>query len=113
VEAAILLIGDYPALLGTRAQLLGEFQTSATDSAGAAEALRKRRYDLLIVCQSVPESTAEFLIAHAKTLYPDIIVMTLSYAGEERPLGTAVFAPDIYHPSKLQEAVAALLKTGA
>jgi hypothetical protein len=82
VEAAILLIGEYPALLSTRVQLLKEWQTSTTDSEAAAQALRKRRYDLLISCQSIRGSTVQILIAHARTLYPDIMVLTLSYAGE-------------------------------
>jgi hypothetical protein len=53
VEAAILLIGEYPALLSTRVHLLKEWQTSTTDSEAAAQALRKRRYDRLIFCQSI------------------------------------------------------------
>jgi hypothetical protein len=101
VEAAILLIGEYPVLLRTRAQLLKEWQTSTTDSVAAAQALRERRYDLLIFCQSIRASTAQILIAHAKTLHPDTMVLALSYAGEQRP--------DIYHPNKLREAVADLL----
>jgi hypothetical protein len=101
VEAAILLIGEYPALLSTRVQLLKEWQTSTTDSEAAAEALRERRYDLLIFCQSIRGSTVQILIAQARTLYPDIMVLALSYAGEQRP--------GIYHPSKLREAVADLL----
>jgi hypothetical protein len=110
VQATILLIGEYPVLLSTRAHLLREWQTSTTDSAAAAQALRERRYDLLVFCQSVRASTAEILIAQAKTLYPNIKVLALSYAGEHRPLGTAIFAPDIYHPRQLREAVAALLR---
>jgi CheY-like chemotaxis protein len=101
VEAAILLVGEYPVLLRTRAQLLKEWQTSTTDSAAAAQVLRERRYDLLIFCQSIRGSTAQILIAHARTLYPDIMVLALSYAGEQRP--------DIYHPNKLRETVADLL----
>jgi hypothetical protein len=101
VEAAILLIGEYPVLLSMRAQFLKEWQTSTTDSAAAAQALRERRYDLLIFCQSIRGSTVQILIAHARTLYPDIMVLALSYAGEQRP--------GIYHPSKLREAVADLL----
>jgi hypothetical protein len=92
VQAAILLIGEYPALLTTRAQLLREWQTSTTDSTAAAQALRERRYDLLIFCQSIRGSTVQILIAHAKTLYPDIMVLALSYAGEQRP--------GIYHPKQ-------------
>lgn len=109
MQAAILLIGEYPVLLSTRAYLLREWRTSTTDSAATARALRERRYDLLVFCQSVRASTAEILIAQAKTLYPNILFLALSYAGKQRPLGTSIFAPEIYHPSKLREAVAALL----
>jgi hypothetical protein len=101
VQAAILLIGEYPALLSTRVQLLKEWQTSTTDSEAAAKALRERRYDLLIFCQSIRGSTVQILIAQARKLYPDIMVLALFYAGEQRP--------GIYHPSKLREAVADLL----
>jgi hypothetical protein len=79
--------------------LLTEWQTSTTNSEVAAQALRERRYELLIFCQSIRGSTVQILIAHART--PDIMVLALSYAGEQRP--------SIYHPSKLREAFAELL----
>jgi hypothetical protein len=111
VEVAILLIGDYPVLLSTRAQLLRDWPVSTADSATAVQALEQRRYDLLILCQTVPGSTAEWLIAQATKLYPEIRVLALWYDGETRRLNTAVFAPDIYRPSKLREAVASLLQS--
>ena len=109
MRAAILLVGEYQPLLNTRALLLDDWDVVAVDPRGAPGALRERSYDLLIFCQSVPDSTAEKLLAQATKLHPGIEVLALSYDGEQRRLGTTTFAPHVYKPQLLRDAVARLL----
>ncbi len=109
MRAAILLVGEYQPLLDTRAQLLSSWEVVTAYPRDAPEALRERLFDLLILCQSVPDSTAGTLIALATKLHPDIKVLALSYDGEQRRLGTTTFTSDIYKPKQLQDAVARLL----
>ena len=65
MRAAILLVGEYQPLLDTRAQLLSSWEVVTAYPRDAPEALRERLYDLMILCQSVPDSTAGTLIALA------------------------------------------------
>jgi hypothetical protein len=109
VRAAILLVGEYQPLLHTRAQLLSSWEAVTVHPRGAPEPLRERLYDLLILCQSVPDSTAEPLIALATKLHPNIKVLALSCDGGPRSLGTTTFTSDIYKPELLRNAVARLL----
>ncbi len=109
MKAAILLVGEYSPLLETRALLLSDWEVVAVDARGASMALRERLYDLLIFCQSVPDSAARKLLAQATEFHPDIKVLALSYYGEQRRLGTTTFTSDIYKPELLRDAVARLL----
>ena len=56
--AAILIVGDDPVLLQTRADLLREWQVSTSTSRQAFQAIHAAVYDLLIICQTVSDSTA-------------------------------------------------------
>jgi hypothetical protein len=56
VQAAILPVGAYPPFLNTRAPFLSGRVVIAVDPRSASSALRERLYDLLIFCQSVPDS---------------------------------------------------------
>jgi CheY-like chemotaxis protein len=86
MRATILIVGDYPALSTTRAGLLREWQTVTTGTTGASEMLRARAYDLLLFCQTVPETTVIELAAQALELNPGF--KSLDYF-ECRP-GTAI-----------------------
>lgn len=112
MKPAILLVGEYPLLLETRSELLREWDVTTTQAAGAPEAISKRAYDLMIFCQSVPDSVAEDLTAQATRFHPDIKVLALSCNGEPPRPHLARFAPDIYKPGLLRETVAALLNPG-
>lgn len=109
MRAAILLVGEYQPLLNTRVQLLSDWDVVTVNSRGAPEALRERSYDLMVFCQSVPDSTAEALTALATKLHPDIKVLALCYDGEPRRLGATTFTSDFFKPVLLREAVARML----
>ncbi len=112
MQAAILLVGEYQPLLDSRSQLLSRWEVVAVDPRSAVDALRERSYHLMILCQSVADSTAETLIALAAKLQPDIRVLALSYDGERRRLCATTFTSDIYKPELLRDAVARILRVG-
>jgi hypothetical protein len=110
VQAAILLVGEYPPLLATRAQLLSDWEVVTTGPLEAPETLKQRQYDLIIFCQSVRDAAAEKLIQQATELHANIKVLALAYDGEERRLpGSATLRPDLYRPAQLRDSVAKLL----
>ncbi len=113
MQAAILLVGEYQPLLHTRVLLLSDWEVVTVNSRGAPEALRKRSYDLMVFCQSVPDSTAGQLIALATKLHPDIKVLAISYEGEQRPLGTTTFTSDFFKPGLFRDAVARVLSAAS
>jgi hypothetical protein len=55
--AALLIVGD---------DLLRDWQVSVSTSKQAIEAVRSKFYDLIIFCQTIPDETANVLIAHAR-----------------------------------------------
>jgi len=111
MRATILIVGDYPALAMTRAELLREWQILTTGTRGASDVIRARAYDMLLFCQTVHESNAIELAAQAIELNPGIKVLTISDTGEVRQLGSNTFVAELRDPSRLRSVVAALLQS--
>jgi hypothetical protein len=111
MRAAILIVGDYPALLITRAELLREWQPVTSGTGEASDVLRARAYDLLLFCQTVRESTVKELAAQAIELNPGTKVLTISDIGHVRQLGSSTFVAELHDPSSLRTVVAALLQS--
>jgi DNA-binding NtrC family response regulator len=111
MRATILIVGDYPGLSTTRAELLREWQTVTTGTSGASEVLRARARDLLLFCQTVPETTVRELAAQAIELNPRLKVLTISEVGQIRQLGSSALVAELNNPSCLRRAVAALLQS--
>ena len=113
MKARILLVGDDLTLSSTRAGVLKEWQTASTTSRNAPEAVvTAQAYDLLILCQTVPEETARRLVALTCELRPQPKVLAL-YSQQLRGrtgLGTATYEIDLLNPGGLRNRVAALLK---
>ena len=109
-RSAILLIGEYPPLLATRAQILSEWEVVSASPIAVEEALERRSYELLILCQSVPDATAASVLALATSQYPKIKVLALTYDGEECNLvGATTLRVDIYKPGLVRDEVSLLL----
>jgi two-component SAPR family response regulator len=70
----------------TRTELLKNWHVVAKTTADAFEAILARRYDLLILCQTVPDYTAKKLIAKARELNPKVRVLAISSYGRDRDL---------------------------
>ena len=61
MKALILIVGDDPILLRTRAELLRDWQITTASSREAGEVLRSRPYDLVILSQTVQENAGQEL----------------------------------------------------
>jgi len=108
VSSQILIIGDDPVLLHTRAEILRDWQITTVSSRQAAEALLVRNYDLLIFSQTVREPLARKLIAQARDLDPHTRILAI-YAGEDRKLGSSAYEVDLHNPGGLRLAVERIL----
>jgi DNA-binding response OmpR family regulator len=109
VKASILIVGDDPVLQRTRAELLRDWQITAVSSRDAAEAMRARNYDLLILSQTVQEPLARKLIAQARDLVCRPRILTIS-TGADQPLGLPAYQVDLRNPGGLRSAVATMLQ---
>jgi DNA-binding NtrC family response regulator len=108
MKALILIIGDDPVLLRTRAELLRDWQITTVSSRDAAEALRSRPYDLVILSQTVQEAQARSLIAQALELDPNPRILAIR-SGDDRQLGSLTYQVDLNNPGGLRSAVARIL----
>ena len=66
MKASILIVGDDPVLLHTRAELLRDWQIVTANSREAEEAILARTYDLLIFSQTAQEKVVRGLIDQAR-----------------------------------------------
>jgi CheY-like chemotaxis protein len=108
MKALILIIGDDPILLRTRAELLRDWQITTVSSRDAEAALRSRPYDLVILSQTVQETQARTLIAQALELDPNPRILAIR-SGEDRQLGFPTYQVDLNNPGGLRSAVARIL----
>jgi hypothetical protein len=108
VKAWILIVGDDPVLLHTRAELLRDWQITTTSSRDAGEAMLARKYDLLIFSQTVEETLVRSLIAQASELHPNPRILAI-HSGRDRQLGSPTYQVDLNNPGGLRSAVAGIL----
>lgn len=113
VTAAILIVGDEPMLLETRAELLKGWQVSTATSQVAGESIRSRVPDLLIFCQTVPDETAGELIELARELNPRVCALGICPLGETRNLNAEQYEIRLRDPGYLRTVVASLLQSSA
>ena len=70
LKASVLIVGDDPHLLRMQTELLCDYQVVTACSREAREAIWTYAFDLLIVGQTVPETSARSLLAQASKLQP-------------------------------------------
>lgn len=109
--ATILMVGDEPLLLLTRADLLRDWHVSTVTSDRAIEAIRSAAYQLLIICQTIPDSIAQNLIDEAREMNPNVLVLAMAQVGQERNLDVELFEVQLKNPDRLRQVVADLLQT--
>jgi DNA-binding NtrC family response regulator len=110
VKASILIVGDDPILLHTRAELLRDWQIVTANSREAKEAILTRTYDLLIFSQTVQEKVVRGLIDQARQLHPKSRILAIR-SGEERHAGLSTYQVELNNPGGLRSAVAKILES--
>jgi CheY-like chemotaxis protein len=109
VMATILIVGNEPILLETRAKLLGDWRASTTAPKDAVAAIRSTAHDLIIFCQTISDTTAQTLINSARELNPDVLVLAIRHPDQERNLDAELYEVEITKPGRLLSVVAHLL----
>src|ERR1700758_1658699 len=109
MKALILIIGDDPVLMRTRAELLRDWQITTVNSRDAGEALRLRPYDLVILSQTVQEAQARSLIAQVQELRPNPKILAIR-SGDSRQLEFPTYQVDLNNPGGLRSAVPRILE---
>ena len=114
MKERILLIGEEPALLATRASLLSEWETTIAYSWEAIETLQEDRFDLVIISQSVPVERTQEFIRVASTLHATPQVLAIRYPGGRHDLGVETREVDLMEgPAWLGRRVAAMFSQRA
>ena len=108
MTASILIVGDDPVLLHTRAELLRDWQIVTTSSCEAEKAILARTYDLFIFSQTVQEKVVIGLIDQARQLHPESRLLAIR-SGEERRLELPTYQVELNNPGGLRSAVAEIL----
>ena len=108
MKASILIVGDDPVLLHTRAELLRDWQTVTASSWDAQEAMLARKYDLLIFSQTVQEKVVRNLIDQALELNPESRILAIRSV-EDRHFGSPTYQVELTNPGGLRSAVARIL----
>ena len=108
MTASILIVGDDPVLLHTRAELLRDWQIVTTSSWEAEKAILARTYDLLIFSQTVQEKVVRGLIDQARQLRPGSRMLAIR-SGEEWQAGLPTYQVELNNPGGLRSAVAKIL----
>jgi CheY-like chemotaxis protein len=110
MRPSILLVGNDPLLLQTRGALLrGEGDVVTVTSRDAEDALTSQLYDLVVLCQTVPEDTVRRLIDQTTALDPCPIILTINRAEEPRQLEAETYYVQLTNPKWLRVAVVGLL----
>jgi CheY-like chemotaxis protein len=110
MKAAILIVGDDPVLLETRAELLKAWQVSTTTCQHAVEEIRSQCYDLIIFCQTIPDETAQTMVNQARKLNPSVKALAMHGSGQERDLDAELYETQLQNPGRLLSVVARLLQ---
>ncbi len=108
MTASILIVGDDPVLLHTRAQLLRDWQIVTASSRDAKEAISARTYDLLIFSKTAQEKVVRGLIDQARRLHPGSRMLAIR-SGEEWQAGLPTYQVELNNPGGLRSAVAKIL----
>ena len=110
MKERILLVGEDPTLLATRALLLSDWETETVHTFKAINRIESESFDLVVIGHTVPEVSARVLIWGAKELEnpPEILAIRTSRGDDD--LGVETHTSDLYEsPAWLRERVSEML----
>lgn len=96
MKERILLVGEEPLLLATRALLLSDWETETVNSYGAMERIRTGNFDVVIIGHTVPQLGAHLLIDRLKELSPAPEILAIRIAIGDDPLEVETHISDLY-----------------
>jgi CheY-like chemotaxis protein len=111
MRGSLLLVGDDPKLLWSRRLLLESCgQVNTATSSNAEAVIVTQAFNLVLLCQTVPEGVTRKVLEMASALDPRPVIMVINGAEEHRSLGAAICHVQITDPGWLQRTVADLLQ---
>jgi CheY-like chemotaxis protein len=110
MKERILLVGENSSLIATRALLLSDWETETVHAFQAMECIETQAFDLLIICQSVPDATAKNLIRAAKELKAPPEILLIRADRSDKDFGVEVHTQNLWEsPAWLHMSAAELL----
>ncbi|MBX6360718.1 MAG: hypothetical protein IRZ03_11635 [Acidobacterium ailaaui] len=119
MSARILLVGNDPQLLVTRAAVVHtRWQSKAADPEDTLKALREDTFHIVVLCHTIEQPQAAILAEKIHRLFPTVRLLaletTLGSADYIRELGQkyniATGVASVYAPEEMLEAIAYLLQ---
>jgi hypothetical protein len=110
MRASVLLVGDDSALLHSRVELLQDLAHIRLAFSGDAEpSIAVQSYDLVVLCQTVPEPLVRRLLTTAWMLVPSPVIMVIDGSEAHRRLGAVTYPAQSRDPGLLRSVVASLI----
>jgi hypothetical protein len=110
MEASILLVGDEYCLKRSRAQLLaGSAKVTIAGSRDAETAIASQPYNLIVLCQTVPEYRVRRVLNLASKIEPRPAIMVINGSERHRKLGAATHDVELANPAWFRTAVVQLV----
>jgi hypothetical protein len=104
MKERILLVGEDPPLLATRALLLAEWSTEIVNTKESSVAMRTQTFDVVIIGQLVPIAATKELIAESQELNPAPAILAIRFPGEEVDFCVETHTTGMHdHPGWLRE----------
>jgi hypothetical protein len=114
MRARLLLVGDDSVLLHSREELLQDLaQIRLARSSDAEASIVAGSYELVVLCQTVPEHLVRRLLKMTWMLDPSPDVMVIDGSEEHRRLGAVTYRRQLCNPSWLKSVVAALIASSS
>lgn len=97
MKERILLVGEDPLLLATRALLLSDWETETSNSYDAMERIfHGERFDLVIIGHTIPHLGAHILIDRLRELAPSPEILVIRIAKGDDDLEVETHISDLY-----------------
>jgi hypothetical protein len=109
VQASILLVSNDEVLSHTRSLILQQWTPVVVLPAVALDMIATKKWDLLILCQTVEDNVAASLAKQMNTLQPHAKVMAINKAGHVRNFHSLQYTVNNSDPHWLPTAVAVIL----
>jgi DNA-binding NtrC family response regulator len=111
MKERILLVGEDPVLLETRALLLSDWETEIKDTHSAIATIATEQFDVVILGQLVTAKNAQLVISSAKEKEPAPEILAIRNGGDSAALGVDTHQIDLLEsPAWLKEWVGAALR---